>query len=131
MRNGIRDGKLRVSKRIHNALQILYKFSKRKIYDSPRVTQSFSRIDRGMHILMVILDVELQTRQLDRLEQSPVPCLNEFARFLKEDVSDWKAEGQAQLVIDFVSGMTDSFFVESLSSLLIPEPTDFPGRVKS
>jgi len=44
----------------------------------------------------------------------------EHLTFFTEDIQSWEKEKPAHLVVDFIAGMTDSFFVRSFEELFLP-----------
>ena len=50
-------------------------------------------------------------------------CILVFRDFLREDVRDWRNQNPVQLVIDYIAGMTDSFFIDSFKELFLPAGT--------
>ncbi len=50
-------------------------------------------------------------------------CMAVFADFLRNDIKDWQAQKPEQLVIDFIAGMTDSYFNQAFIELFLPSGT--------
>lgn len=50
-------------------------------------------------------------------------CITVLREFLRRDVRDWRSIEPAQLAIDFIAGMTDSFFIYSFQELFLPMGT--------
>jgi dGTP triphosphohydrolase len=46
-----------------------------------------------------------------------------LADFLKEDIVNWRSVGNEQIIIDFIAGMTDQYFVDSVTEIFLPQST--------
>jgi dGTPase len=120
------DGAVCVGDQVHQALNEFYMFSKEKIYHSEKARQSWSQVEQAMAILF-----EFLLKELERASDNPndlfgerrVRCLQVFRQFLEEDVKDWREVPPARTVIDFIAGMTDSFFISSVRDLFLPTET--------
>jgi len=118
------DNRIRVGDEVHSALNDLYAFNMDKIYRSPEVTKHFGQIDRAMESLFDYLLKFLAKAKSERdLLGSAWETLQIFGDFLNNDVRSWRNEAREQLVLDFVAGMTDSFFNKSFSDLFWPRST--------
>lgn len=111
-----------LSPRVHDALNEFYEFSKARIYQSPKVTHSFAAIGASIERMFSHL-LRLITEWLSRGKGGPdLPgdggkCLEVLVEFLRDDVRLWREEKPAQLVIDFIAGMTDTFFMDCYEEL--------------
>lgn len=118
------EDRIRVDVKVHEALNELYAFNMDRIYQANQVTKHFGQIDRAMESLFDFLLSELKSAQSERdLSDSEWPTLQVFGDFLNKDVRSWKDEKKEQLVMDFVAGMTDSFFNKSFAELFWPRST--------
>jgi dGTP triphosphohydrolase len=59
----------------------------------------------------------------DKKRSRHLVCLEVLYEFLKEDIQSWEKEKPAQLVVDFIAGMTDPFFIRSFEELFLPRST--------
>jgi len=123
VRNGIDDDRLAVSDQVHTALNAFYDFNMESIYKAPQAQHAFNQIDRAMRILFELLLDRLQKAQgdLDAIGSNGERSLGVFRDFLEDDIRNWEKEKPEQLVIDFIAGMTDSFFCQSFSELFLPQ----------
>jgi len=122
--NGTEGDRLRVSPKIHEALNVFYEFNCQQIYKTKEATWHFDQIDRAMRTMFDFLLRELEPvhgkDDVHRLEERPHPSLRVLAEFLREDVRSWTPESRPQLVIDFIAGMTDSYFIRTFRELFVP-----------
>lgn len=51
------------------------------------------------------------------------PCVRVFGEFLTADVGNWREQRPARLALDFIAGMTDSFFISAFEELFLPRGT--------
>lgn len=82
-----------------NALNELKDFSIEEIYCHPRVTRHFTQVDDCRIADQVLSD------------------------FLRKDIQDWDQHSPEQLAIDFIAGMTDSFFADAFTEWFVPRNT--------
>lgn len=128
--NGTGGDRLCVRKRIHAALNDLYKFNMRRIYQSGAATQDQHKLEPAMRLMFERLLDEYNTGDWQRWKpssrrSSSVDCLYIFGEFLKKDLRkmDKTKDLGPQLVLDFIAGMTDSFFIRSFTDLCLPQGT--------
>lgn len=123
VRGGTDREKLAVSQDVHEALNALYDFNMKHIYRAPQMVHHFDRVDRAMKPMFDILlnGFNESWRDLDPwLKGKNGMVWQVFAQFLKQDVRRWRKTGGPQLVIDFIAGMTDSFFTRCFEELFLP-----------
>ncbi len=108
---------------MNTALNEFFEFNLEKIYRTPEATHHFRQIDRAARFLFDFLLQELSSVKGDteKLKSSPEQCLQVFAEFLTDDVRDWESEDKPRLVLDYIAGMTDSFFIASFVQLFLPQ----------
>jgi len=118
------DDRLSVSGPIHEALTAFYSFSMENIYRTDKATKHYPQIERATHFLFDFLLEELGRTRGDPEEflASSEYHLRVFGEFLRDDVRAQNAE-HPQLVIDFIAGMTDSFFADAFKALFLPFST--------
>lgn len=102
-----------ISDKAYDALKVLRKFNFEHIYIHPKLKVESIKIQRSYRILFELL--------LDNLEKHKQ---NSFLwdRFLKNKSKGYLAETNAvQMVVDYISGMTDSYFVKTLEKFVVPK----------
>ncbi|OHB66631.1 MAG: hypothetical protein A2V70_00780 [Planctomycetes bacterium RBG_13_63_9] len=122
--SGKDTGTLSVPDDVHKALNELNEFNTNRIYRSEALERARDQVDRGMKLLFDSLLERLKAVHgnpnglIDRSEDRRV--LTVFHEFLTEGAEDFAEQPQEQLVIDYIAGMTDSFFRESFNELFLP-----------
>ncbi|HKL00003.1 MAG TPA: HD domain-containing protein [Desulfotignum sp.] len=98
------------------ALQTLKAFNYNQIYKNPAIKQHLGSIGTIYEHLFY--------RYLDDLEKENRSSAI-FTRFLADmSVTYWQAHSPPQMVRDFISGMTDSYFIRQAPARLRPKPVD-------
>lgn len=113
-----------VSKPICDALESLYVFSNETIYGSREVTAHFKQIGKAMETMFGELCSLVDDARGDT-DGSLLPCrkgwcIDILRGFLEKDIRTWRDEETPQLVLDFMAGMTDAFFIEAFKELFLP-----------
>lgn len=102
-----------ISQKAFDALKVLRDFNFRHIYTHPRLKQESAKIKRGYRIMFELLLADFEKNS----ENSHV---GKF--FFNSKPEEYKKHTTAvQAVVDYISGMTDSYFVRTLESLVIPK----------
>jgi dGTPase len=120
-----------VSPEVANAVKRFQEFSTDKIYRSPIVTKCFAQVQVSLqamfeHLLKTVAERRSQwiaedpPASTDSQEPKVMRVLWEFVR--RDLPSDYEGS-DAQLVLDFIGGMTDSFFIQSFRELFLPHST--------
>ena len=120
-----------VSPEVHAALNALYSFSDERIYKAPRVQRHFEQIDSAMRFMfdrLMEMIKEARSREDGKLfpdsqrfaGKSGASCVDVLSKFLEDDMPTWRETQPARLVLDFIAGMTDSFFISSFEELFLP-----------
>ncbi len=124
-RNGINSPVLSFCSETHKALNELYNFNMERIYKSPEATRFYGQIDRSMEYLFEFLHNRLCDANEDakKLKEGNLICLKVLADFLDEDIRDWISTPKEQIIIDYIAGMTDSFFIDSFTEVFLPKST--------
>jgi dGTPase len=117
-----------VSKGVFSAMLTLKKFNYKQIYANPVVTERFKQIERAMafmfdELLRLVNEARSAKKGAAMFRGRGERCLEVLAEFLGHDVVVWREEKPAQLVLDFIAGMTDSFFIDSFTELFLPYGT--------
>ena len=117
------DDCISIDKEMHAALNEFREFNFENIYHTEEATHHFRQIDRAAKFLFEFLLDQLSKAKGDaeKLVSSPEQCLQIFAEFLTDDVREWKSGEEPRLVLDFIAGMTDSFFIDSFVQLFLPQ----------
>ncbi len=133
-RSSVEEDRLAVGDDVHGALNELYAFSMERVYKSPQVMRHFVQVKRAVNVMFEFLLKQLKDCQgdIERLAHSGTSCrekdesgsaMGVFVEFLRDDIGNWQGERPEQLVIDFIAGMTDSFFNEAFSQFFLPKST--------
>lgn len=105
-----------LSSEVFEALKTLRQFNFEHIYNHPRLKVESKKIQRGYQFLF-----EWLLEDLERFQEESYLWKN-FANNKKDA---YKTETTAvQMVVDYISGMTDSFFVRTLEKLIVPRRID-------
>jgi dGTPase len=120
---------LSVSEEVHESLNALYKFNMERIYKSKQATSSFSQVSLAMtamyeYIRLVIVSAQEKGDVESLLDAKGIRgtwTMAVLREFLEKDVRDWRTQKSEQLAIDYVAGMTDSFFVSAFTELFFPK----------
>jgi dGTPase len=101
-----------VSQSVFEELKILRAFNFKHIYSHPKIKVESKKIKNSYRILMDTLLKGLEQEK----EQSFI-----WKQFLHNKNPDYLNESTPiQMVIDYISGMTDTHFVRTLQKLVIP-----------
>lgn len=101
-----------ISEESLNALKTLRNFNFEQIYIHPRLKRESAKIKRGYRFLFELLLEDLEKNQ----ENSHI-----WKDFLHSKSEAYlSGSSNPQKVIDYVAGMTDSFFVRTLETLMVP-----------
>ena len=101
------------SRPVAEALARLKQFNYRRIYLNPAIKTQHPKIEKAFDLLF-----EAFVRDVSReKKQSPV-----FRDFLDQMATPYReAHGPAEITRDFMSGMTDEYFVGCVEELLVPQ----------
>jgi len=118
-----KSGRVALSPEIGKALRKLIDWNYANIYEHPEIEKYKPHIEKDIQDLFdrLLRDMEKSNRLADRknLPQTGVhDVLEEFLSATKyaEDETD------AQIVLDFIAGMTDNFLIRCVSELFVPKP---------
>jgi len=114
--------KIAYSRKTYNALKELYAFNMENIYKNHLITIHQKRIER----LFTLVFEELLSHVKQKYTSSPIfkDHINSISEYYTDYVDKYDPE---QVVIDFISGMTDSYFLDLAQKLILPGtfPVDF------
>lgn len=106
-----------LSEEAYASLKVLRQFNFERIYQHPQLKVESKKIRRSYRILFeTLLDDYCREQDESHLYRDFLETKRE--RYL-EETSD------AQKVIDYIAGMTDSFFVATLEKLILPSKIEF------
>ncbi len=101
-----------ISEEIYAALQTIRRFNFEKIYIHPKLKIESKKIERGYNYLFDFLSDDYQKKGENSLL---------WKSYVVNKHENYKASTTApQMVADYISGMTDSFFVRTLQKLIVP-----------
>jgi dGTPase len=101
-----------ISQEVFDAIQTLRQFNFQSIYKEPKLKTESSRIKKSYELLFTVLLEDLEKNG----EKSHIG-----SHFLHNKNSDYLKNSSVQKVIDYIAGMTDSFFIRTLETLYIPK----------
>ncbi|NGX43473.1 MAG: Deoxyguanosinetriphosphate triphosphohydrolase-like protein [Chlamydiae bacterium] len=102
-----------ISDEVHEALQQLLSFNFENIYVSPKLKMESKKIARSYRILFEFLITDLDTNK----EESYI-----WKNYLQNKTEKYLTETTpVRMVIDYISGMTDSYFVRTLEKIFVPK----------
>lgn len=102
-----------LSEEVYEAMRQLRVFNFKHIYVHPKLKVESKKIQRSYRILFQILLEELDVKK----ESSYI-----WKNFVHNKSEKYISETTpAQIVVDYISGMTDSFFIRTLETLIVPK----------
>lgn len=112
IKNSYRKECIALSEEAFNALKVLRQFNFQKIYMHPKLKVESVKIKQGYRLLF-----EWLLKDLQKEEQKSYL----WQVFLHKQSKDYlEKSSHVEKVIDYISGMTDTFFVRTLEKLFIP-----------
>jgi dGTPase len=102
-----------ISQNIFDALHELREFNFKMIYQHPRLKVESEKIKRSYRLLFEILFEDLQNNQRSSHVWKAF-CHNKSDKYLQ-------STPQAQMIIDYIAGMTDNYFVRLIEKLTVPQ----------
>lgn len=113
IQNSYEKNYIAISQSIYDALQEIRRFNFEKIYIHSKLKVESKKIERSYRYLFTTLLQDL----IDHREKSYL-----WQNFLNSKSERYLADtGPIQRVIDYIAGMTDSFFVKTLNKILVPQ----------
>jgi dGTPase len=111
--NSYNKGYIKLSKRMFQAINEFYKFSKDAIYENPKKT---SQDDKIQYMFDVLYYKYLEDIVKDKNETSISKS------FLKEMSEDYKLNNKPfRIVCDYIAGMTDDYFNNEFKAFMFPK----------
>lgn len=114
--NSYEQGFIAISQGVYEALKELRRFNFEHIYTHPKLKVESNKIKEGYRILFEQLLGELQERKENSLVWTCFAS-KRAERYLS-------STGPVQMIVDYISGMTDHFFVRMLEKIFIPSTID-------
>lgn len=113
IKNSYEKDSIVISEEIHSALLTLRRFNFENIYTHPKLKVESKKVERAYQILFEIL-----LDDLEKYEKASYIWGNYLGNKPEEYVS---STTPSRHVIDYIAGMTDSFFVRTLETLAVPK----------
>jgi len=112
IKNSYEKDYISLSEEVFDALKILRKFNFEYIYSQPILKVESEKVKRSYRILFeMLLGDYIANGENSYLEK----------KFLHNKTSDYRLQtSEVQKVVDFIAGMTDTFFVRTLQNLIVP-----------
>ncbi len=66
-------------------------------------------------------DGDLAKIPIETDSNDPQSAWNVLRDFLKNDIRQWQEVPEHKLVVDFIAGMTDQFFIDCCRQLILPK----------
>ncbi|WP_039378248.1 deoxyguanosinetriphosphate triphosphohydrolase family protein, partial [Parachlamydia acanthamoebae] len=105
-----------ISEEVLDALKILRKFNFKHIYVHPLLKVESKKVQRSYRILLETLLKDHQTNG----ENSHL-----WTHFLHNKTDSYRSQtSEIQQLFDYISGMTDNYFVRTLQQLIVPMPIE-------
>ena len=102
-----------MSDEIYDALKVLRQSNFEKIYTHPKLKVESKKVKRSYRILF-----ELLLEDLDKNKENSYIWKNYLQNKTEKYLND---TDPVRMVIDYIAGMTDSFFVRTLEKLVVPK----------
>lgn len=102
-----------ISEEVYAAMQTLREFNFKHIYIHPKLKVESKKVERSYRILFQTLLEDLQKQK----DQSYI-----WENYLNNKTEKYLANTTpVQMVVDYVSGMTDGYFIKTLDRLVVPK----------
>ena len=117
IKNSYSQDYIAISEEVYNELKVLRKFNFERIYNDPELKVESGKIKRSYRILFEHLFHDLETQGKNSYL---------WHQFLYNKTPAYQEETHAsQKVIDYISGMTDTYFIKTLEKLVVPQPIEW------
>ncbi len=102
-----------LSPEIYEALQVLREFNFQSIYHHPKLKMESQKIKQGFRILFEWLYKDMEKNYTE----------SHLHREFLTGRSQWYLTNtnRVQMIVDYIAGMTDQFFISTLDNLFIPQ----------
>ncbi len=112
IKNSYGQNYVAISPEVLEALKVLRRFNFENIYQHPKLKIESQKIKRSYRILFEFLLSDYRLKKMQSVLAKQF-LKNKSEKYLRE-------ASEVQMVIDYISGMTDSYFVRSLERLIVP-----------
>jgi len=113
IKNSYEQNYIAISQEIYEALLVFRKFNFEHIYIHPKLKVESKKVRQSYRILF-----ELLLEELEKEKQKSYIWLNYLHNKTEQYLS---STSNIQAVVDYISGMTDSYFVKTLEKLVVPK----------
>jgi dGTPase len=108
---------IEISDEVYQALKVLRKFNFERIYQDPRLKVESEKIKRSYRFLFEFLFDDLEKQR----EKSYM-----WRQFLAGKPEKYLEESSSlQKVVDYLAGMTDSYFIRTLEKIVVPRQIEW------
>jgi dGTPase len=117
IRSSYGKDEISISEEVYQALRVLRKFNFERIYMHPRLKVESDKIQRSYRYLFELL-----------LEDLTINNENSYIGknfLINKSEKYWSSSTPVQMVVDYIAGMTDNFFVRTLEKLIVPKRIEF------
>lgn len=118
IKSSYKQDHIAVSKPVYEALKAIRAYNFKNIYTDSRLKVESLKVKRGYQILFDLLITDFEKNR----ENSYL-----WIDFVKNKEESYRAQTTpVRMVIDYISGMTDGFFVRTLDKLVVPKRIAWP-----
>jgi len=126
--SNIEEDRIAVRDDVHKALNDLYDFNMANIYKTDKARSNEEEIKLSMNILFRLFlgriqqaDGDLAKIAVQKDQDKGQSVWNVLKDFLDKDIRQWQEVPEHKLVVDFIAGMTDQFFIDCCRQLILPK----------
>ena len=113
---------LSLTKPVLSALEVLYKFNYEKIYHAPNKAYQNEKIEQMFRQIFQALLKQFIAREDGKKERDRYMNSRMYRDFLINMRDDYLESTPAvRIVVDFIAGMTDNYFLSTYNDLFLPE----------
>lgn len=110
-------GEIIVSDQVYDALKIMRKFNFERIYNHPKLKVESKRIKKAYSFLFHTLLEEYNSKREESLL---------YSSYLQDKNESYLTKtSPVQMVVDYIAGMTDRFFIHTLEKYILPKKIEF------
>lgn len=117
IKNSYGQDYIAISEETYAALKLLRTFNFERIYTHPRLKVESNKVRRSYRILFEYLLSDFEKQE----KNSYI-----WHKFLHNKTPNYlEGSSSPQKVIDYISGMTDKYFIKTLEQLVVPQPIEW------